>query len=118
MGPGIHAVAAARVWLRRTRFTGHVVGERGDHAIAVWRRRVLAGLGGGAVAVAFEQPVLVVVRGEAADAGAELLEGVEALDPEHLFLEGLDELLDAAVGLGLVVVGRVRAMPRWSISAW
>jgi len=30
----------------------------------------LAGLGGGAVAVAFEQPVLVVVGGEAADAGA------------------------------------------------
>src|SRR5207244_2009548 len=34
------------------------------------------------------------------------LEDVEALDPEHLLLEGLDELLDDAVGLGLVVEGR------------
>src|SRR5215217_5813077 len=65
----------------------------------------LARLGGGAVAVAFGQPVLVVVGGELADAGAELLERVEALDPEDLFLERLDELLDAAVGLGLVVQG-------------
>ena len=56
--------------------------------------------------MAFEQPVLVEVASEGADAGAELLEGVEAFDPEHLFLEGLDELLDAAVGLGLVVEGR------------
>ncbi len=42
--------------------------------------------------MAFEQPVLVVFLGEPADAGAELLEGVEALDPEHLLLERLDEL--------------------------
>ena len=55
--------------------------------------------------MAFQQPVLVVVAGELADAGAELLEGVEALDPQHLLLEGLDELLDDAVGLGLVVEG-------------
>ena len=34
---------------------------------------------------------------------------VEALDPEDLFFERLDELLDAAVGLGLVVVGRAAA---------
>src|SRR5215210_8151886 len=66
----------------------------------------LAGLAWGAVAVAFEQPTLVEVAGELADASAELVERVEALDPEDLFLEGLDELLDAAVGLGLVVVGR------------
>src|SRR3954447_16916814 len=46
--------------------------------------------------MAFEQPVLVEVAGELADAGAELLEGVEALDPQHLFLERLDELLDAS----------------------
>jgi hypothetical protein len=32
--------------------------------------------------VAFEQPVFVEELGERADAGAELLEGVEALDPE------------------------------------
>jgi len=55
--------------------------------------------------VAFEQPVLVEVLGELADACAELVEGVEAFDPEHLLLERLVELLDAAVGLGLVVVG-------------
>jgi hypothetical protein len=42
------------------------------------------GLPYGAVAVAFEQPVLVAVAGELTDTGAELLEGVEALDPEHL----------------------------------
>ena len=30
---------------------------------------------------------------------------VEAFDPEQLFLERLDEFLDAAVGLRLVVVG-------------
>jgi hypothetical protein len=52
--------------------------------------------------VAFEQPVLVVVAGELTDARAQLLEGVEALDPQHLFLERLDELLDDAVGLGLI----------------
>jgi len=34
--------------------------------------------------VAFEQPVFVVVGGELADAGAELLERVEAFDPQHL----------------------------------
>src|SRR3954468_7764092 len=66
----------------------------------------VARLAWGAVAVAFEQPVLVVVDRELADAGAQLLERVEALDPEHLFLERLDELLDGAVGLGLVVKGR------------
>jgi hypothetical protein len=48
--------------------------------------------------VAFEQPVFVVGLGER----AELLEGVEALDPEDLFLERLQEFLDDAVGLGLV----------------
>ena len=62
----------------------------------------VAGLAWGAVAVAFEQPVLVEVAGELADAGAELLEGVEAFDPEHLLFERLDELLDDAVGFGLV----------------
>lgn len=46
----------------------------------------LAGLAWGAVAVAFKQPVLVEVFGELADVGAQLVEGVEALDPEHLSL--------------------------------
>ena len=66
---------------------------------------MLACLGWGAVVVAFEQPLAVVGDREAADGGAELLEGDEALEPEDLLLEGLDELLRAAVGLWLVVVG-------------
>ena len=96
---------ALRVLLRRTRFTGHsgwvnvvIMPWRPDAS----RRRLVAG----AVAVALEQPALVEVFGERADACAELVEGVEAFDPEHLLLERLVELLDAAVGLGLVVVGR------------
>jgi hypothetical protein len=52
--------------------------------------------------VAFEQPVLVEVTRELPDAGAEPLEGVEPSDPEDLFLEGLRELLDYAVGFGLI----------------
>jgi hypothetical protein len=35
----------------------------------------------------------------------ELIERVEALDPEHLLLEDLDRFLGAAVRLGLVVEG-------------
>ena len=50
-------------------------------------------------------------------AAAELFEAVEALDPEHPFVERLDELRDAAVGLGVVVLG-LGAIPRWSTSAW
>jgi hypothetical protein len=49
--------------------------------------------------VAFEQPALVEERGERADAVAQLLEGVEALDPGELLLERLQKLLDDAVGL-------------------
>jgi hypothetical protein len=61
--------------------------------------------------VALEQPVLVVVAGELADAGAELLERLEALDPEDLFLEGLDQLLRAAVRFGLIVERRAADDP-------
>lgn len=39
---------------------------------------------GCAVAVAFEQPLPVEVACELADAGAELFEGVEVLDPQDL----------------------------------
>jgi hypothetical protein len=67
---------------------------------------VFVGFDGGAVAVAFQQPGLVVGACELAHAGAELLVGVEALDPQHLLLQDADEAFDAAVGLGLVVVGR------------
>jgi len=50
--------------------------------------------------------VLVVLASELPDAGAECLEGVEALDPEDLFFEGLDELLSAPIRFGLVVKRR------------
>jgi hypothetical protein len=72
---------------------------------------VCSGFGRRAVAVALEQPVLVVVAGELADAGAELLERLEALDPEDLFLEGLDQLLRAAVRFGLIVERRAADDP-------
>src|SRR5947208_4051323 len=67
---------------------------------------MFARLGRRAIAVALEKPLAVVATGEAAYRVAELLEGLEALDPEHLFLERLDEALDAAVRLRLVVEGR------------
>jgi len=68
--------------------------------------------------VAFDQPVLVVGPAEGADGGAEVLERVEALDPEQLLLEDLDRFLGAAVRLRLVRKAGERAIPRWSISAW
>jgi hypothetical protein len=46
------------------------------------------------------------VRLKARTAARRFLEGLEALDPEDLFLDDAEEALDAAVGLGLVVVGR------------
>ena len=58
----------------------------------------MAGFDRCAIAVALEQPFAVVEAGEVPDRLPELLEGVEALDPQHLFLERLDESLDAAVG--------------------
>src|SRR5713226_7977964 len=59
----------------------------------------------GAVAVPFDQPLLVVGATEAADGSAQLVERLEALDPQHLLLERLDRLLGAAVRFGLVVEG-------------
>jgi hypothetical protein len=78
--------------------------------------QAFARFGRGAVAVAFDQPVLVVCPAESADGGSQLVERVEALEPEDLLLERLDRSLGAAVGpgragdaevvdLGLVVVG-------------
>jgi hypothetical protein len=43
-----------------------------------------------------------LTRDKLADAGAELLEGVESVDPEDLLLERLQEFRDDAVGFGLV----------------
>jgi hypothetical protein len=56
--------------------------------------------------VTLEQPFAVVAAGEVADGGPQLLEGLEAVDPEQLFLERLDETLDAAVRLRLAVERR------------
>jgi hypothetical protein len=76
-----YAARSTRRRIRRPRFTGHLLGERGDQPMA-GRRSASRGLAWGAVALAFESPVPVVVAGELADPGAELLEGVEALDPQ------------------------------------
>jgi hypothetical protein len=67
---------------------------------------VLAGFDGCAVGVALEQPCLVVGACERAYAVTQGVVGVEALDPQHLLLEHVHEALDAAVGLGLVVIYR------------
>lgn len=84
--------------------------RRGEQVLACLDRR--------AVAVAFEQPLAVIEAGEVAD-GASELEAVEALDPEHLLLERVDEALEAAPRLRLVMVGgRAGDAPRWSISVW
>ncbi len=69
------------------------------------RAQVFARLGRSPVLVAFDQPVLVVGPAEGADGGSQLVERVEALDPEQLLLERLDRFLGAAVRLGLVVEG-------------
>ena len=47
----------------------------------------------------------IVAAAEVSGGRAELFVGLEAFDPEQLLFERLDEFLDAAVGLGLVVVG-------------
>jgi hypothetical protein len=52
--------------------------------------------------VAFDQPVLVVGPAEGADGESQLVERVEALDPEQLLFEDLDRFLGAAVRLGFI----------------
>jgi hypothetical protein len=49
--------------------------------------QVFAHPGWGAVVVSFDQPVLVVGAADAADRLPQFLERLEAVDPEHLFLE-------------------------------
>lgn len=51
----------------------------------------------GAEAASFDQPPVVEAVSEPADGRAELLEGVEALDPEDLLFQGLDGLLGVEV---------------------
>lgn len=88
-----------------------IMSRRGEQVLACLDRR--------AVTVAFEQPLAVIEAGEVADGASELLEAVEALDPEHLLLERVDEALEAAPRLRLVMVGgRAGDAPRWSISVW
>jgi hypothetical protein len=79
---------------------------------------MLARLDRGAVAVPFDQPVLVVGASEVADRLPQLLKRLEALDPEQLLLERLQRLLGDPVRFWFVVEAGERTMPRWSISAW
>ena len=47
----------------------------------------------------FDEPLVVVALDEGANDPARLLEGVEAMQPEALFLQRADEALDDAVAL-------------------
>ena len=60
-----------------------------------------ADLGGRAIAVALEDPAPVVLVLEGVEGAAEVLDGVEAPEPEQVLLQDADEALDAAVALGL-----------------
>jgi len=66
--------------VRRARFTGHL-GERSESCHGRLTDQVLACLDGCAEGVSFDQPLGVEAASELAHRGAELLEGVEALDP-------------------------------------
>src|SRR5688572_26574027 len=55
----------------------------------------------GLVGVALDDPGLVVDLLEPVQRHAQLLDGVEAADPQQVLLEGPDEALDTAVALGL-----------------
>ena len=84
----------------RSCFLGHFA--RGNHAAApvlgesAWRT---ADGGRGAVAVALDQPLLVVAVLEREQREAQLLDRLERLHPEQLLLERADEALGAAVAL-------------------
>jgi len=67
--------------------------------------QMLARLGRRAVAVPFDQPLLVVGAAEGADGGAELVECIEAADPEQLLFERLQGFLGDAVRFRLAVEG-------------
>lgn len=58
-----------------------------------------AHLRGGAMAMALNQPVAVESRLEVQQRLAQLLDGIKALYPEQLLLEGADEPLRDAVAL-------------------
>ena len=56
--------------------------------------------------MALEDPVPVVLVLEGVEDAAEVLDGVEAPEPEQVLLEDADEALDSAVALGLADEGR------------
>ncbi len=61
---------------------------------------------GGLVAVALDDPALVVAVLEGVEGQAQLLDGGEALHPERVFLQRPAEASGAAVALGLTHEGR------------
>src|SRR5918996_1099539 len=60
----------------------------------------------GLVAMALDDPGLVVDLLEPVQRHAQLLDGVKAADPQEVLLEGPDEALDTAVAFGLAHEGR------------
>src|SRR5918994_4908083 len=68
-----------------------------------WERRKLRRSDGrwGLVAVALDDPGLVVAPLELQQGQAQLLDGLEAMQPQQVLLQRADEALDAAVALGL-----------------
>ena len=63
-------------------------------------KEVLADLGRGAVAVALDEPLVVVAVAEVLERLVQFVEAGEGADPEELFLERAPEALDAAVAFG------------------
>ena len=75
-------------------------------------------LGWGSVAVPLDDPGLVVGLPERLERQAQLLDGVEAPDPEQVFLQHPDEALGAAVAFGLADEGRRACDAEEAVSAW
>jgi hypothetical protein len=93
------------------------LGECEDRAVAAAPER-LAGLAWAAVAVAFEQRVIVMVGSELAEAGAQMAEGVEALLQRTCSLSVWMNVSTTPLFSGSSAKAGERSMPRWSISAW
>ena len=67
------------------------------------------------MAVAADEPRLVVDGCPGNEGLSQILDGVEVSDPEQLLLQGADEALGAAVALGSLDEGRA---PRKRTSSW
>jgi hypothetical protein len=63
------------------------------------------------VAVALDEPLLVVAILEGEERQAQGFDGIEALDPEELFFERADEPFGAPVALGLADEGGTAGDP-------